>query len=171
MNCFSCSIAGVGRGSARSLGTCLLLSLTLLVGACATVPAPPAPAPTPAPLPFVDLAIVGNWVAGKAEIGGRDFRLPKDFTLEIQGMRFVTKNGARPDAGQLVFHLGTPKGIDVIGDAGPTAGRKLMAIYRLTGEGGKDLEICYDLSGATRPLAFESKPDTQLFRITYSRAP
>ena len=156
------------RGVTQSLVSGPLLALSLLLGACATVSEPPAP--VPAPLPLVDMALTGNWVAGKAEIGGRDFRLPKDFRLEIQGMRFVTKNGARPDAGQLVFHAGTPKGIDVIGEQGPTAGRKLMAIYRLTGEGSKDLEICYDLSGATRPVAFESKPDTQLFRITYSRA-
>lgn len=162
MNPSSCS-----QLNRRWLG---LLGLMLMLGACATAPDTP-PTPPPAPAPLVDATIAGSWVAGKAEIGGRDFRLPKDFRLEIHGARFATRNGARPDAGQLVFHAGLPKGMDVIGEQGPTAGRKLLAIYRLNGEGSKELEICYDLSGTTRPAEFVSKPDTQLFRITYTRAP
>jgi uncharacterized protein (TIGR03067 family) len=145
------------------------LSLVAMLAACATIPdTPPAP-PVPAQ-PLVDTGISGRWVAGKAEIGGRDFRLPANFMLHVEGNLFSTQNGGRADSGRLVFHAGTPKGLDVIGEQGPTAGRKLMAIYRLVGEGGKQLEICYDLSGETRPTEFVSKPNTQLFRITYNRA-
>lgn len=138
-----------------------------LLAACATAPEPVPPPPTP----LIDAALGGRWLAGKAELGGRDFRLPANFTLHVDGNLFSTTNGGRTDAGRLVFHAGTPKGLDVIGEHGPTAGRKLMAIYRLVGDDGKELEICYDLSGATRPAEFVSKPDTQLFRITYKRAP
>lgn len=140
----------------------------LLFAGCATAPEP-AP-PTPA-APLIDATISGRWLGGKAELGGRDFRLPANFTLYIEGNLFSTQNGGRTDAGRLVFRAGTPRGMDVIGEHGPTAGRKLMAIYRLVGEGGKELEICYDLSGTARPTEFLSKPDTQLFRITYTRAP
>lgn len=144
------------------------VALTTLLAACATAP---EPAPPPPPQPLIDATVSGRWLAGKAELGGRDFRLPVDFTLHINGNLFSTTNGGRVDAGRLVFHAGTPQGMDVIGEHGPTAGRKLMAIYRLVGNDGKQLEICYDLSGATRPTEFVSKPDTQLFRITYKRAP
>lgn len=137
------------------------------LAACATAPEPGPPLP---PAPLIDPSISGRWLAGKAEIGGRDFRLPANFTLHVEGNLFSTRNGSRLDAGRLIFHPGTPKGMDVIGEQGPTAGRKLMAIYRLASE-GKELEICYDLSGVTRPADFVSRPETQLFRITYTRAP
>jgi uncharacterized protein (TIGR03067 family) len=146
----------------------LALLMAVLLSACATAPEPAPPAPA---APLIDATISGRWLGGKAELGGRDFRTPANFTLYVEGNLFSTQNGGRTDAGRLVFHAGTPKGLDVIGEHGPTAGRKLMAIYRLVGEGGSQLEICYDLSGSTRPTEFVSKPDTELFRITYTRAP
>ncbi|MBL8518572.1 MAG: hypothetical protein JNM76_16535 [Betaproteobacteria bacterium] len=156
------------RGANIRKGLCgLCVSLVLgFLAACATAPAPP-PAP---PTPLIDSGISGRWAAGKAELGGRDFRPSANFMLHVEGNLFSTHNGTRPDSGRLVFHAGDPKGLDVIGEHGPTAGRKLMAIYRVLGD-GTALEICYDLSGATRPTEFVSKPDTQLFRITYTRAP
>lgn len=135
--------------------------LAVLLAACAVVPEGPPPP---------DVALTGKWRARKAEVSGRDFKLPAAFLLEIQGDRFTTTGGARPDSGKLVFLRGEPLGIDVIGEVGPTKDMRLPAIYRVL-EGGAALEICYDLSGKTRPTEFASKPDTQLFRITYSRQP
>lgn len=162
------SIVFLNANIRRMIRGCLGLLLLGLLAACATAP---EPAPVAPATPLIDAALSGRWVAGKAELGGRDYRLPANFTLYIDGNLFNTTNGGRTDAGRIVFHAGTPKGLDVIGEQGPTAGRKLMAIYRLIGDDGKQLEICYDLTGNTRPTEFVSKPDTQLFRITYTRAP
>jgi len=135
--------------------------LPVLLAACAAVPEGPPPP---------DVALTGKWRPSKAEVSGRDFNLPKEFVLEIQGDRFTTTGGLRPDSGKLVFLRGEPRGLDVIGEEGPTKDMRLPAIYRVL-VGGAGLEICYDLSGKARPTEFVSKPDTQLFRISYVRAP
>jgi uncharacterized protein (TIGR03067 family) len=152
----------------RNAGLLSLLAAALWLAGCATPP-PAAPAAVQPPPPRVDDRMDGVWAPQKAEMAGREFRLPPEFRLEVRGNRFTIRQTARPDAGVIEFLATEPAGLNVIGEEGPTKGRKLMAIYRFNTP--NELEICYDLSGATRPTAFESRPDTQLFRITYRRVP
>ncbi len=142
-------------------------ALTVLAGCVTPPPAAPVVA-TPAP-PRVDDRMDGVWAPLKAEIGGRDYRLPPEYRLQIRGTRYTTLGGGRPDAGSLEFFATEPAGINVQGEEGPMKDRQLMAIYRFNAP--NELEICYDLSGTTQPTAFESKPETRLFRITYRRVP
>lgn len=148
----------------------LLLSMLFMavLAGCATPPESPSQVVQPPP-PRLDDRMDGVWAPTKAEVGGRDFRLPPEFRLEIRGQRFTVRGGARPDAGALEFLPGEPAGLNVIGQEGPTRDRRLMAIYRFNGL--DELEICYDLSGTTRPADFVSRPETRLFRITYRKVP
>lgn len=150
----------------RSVAAMTSMILALLLAGCATPPPAPPVAVQPPP-PRVDDRMDGVWAPQKAEVGGRDFRLPPEFRLQVRGNRFTVTGSARPDAGALEFLTSEPAGLNVTGEEGPTKGVKLMAIYRFINM--NELEICYDLSGNSRPTAFESKPETRLFRITYRR--
>ena len=139
-----------------NLRNILILVLALSISTCATLS-------NEAP---VDPAMQGVWVPVSAELGGKRFDFVKDFKLDVKGDRFITQGGTQRDEGRLVFFEGNPRGVDVIGEGGTSRGQRLPAVYRFK---GGELEICYDLSGKERPSDFLSKPDTQLFRITYRR--
>lgn len=139
--------------------------LAILVTACTS----PALKPRE---PVRDDQLNGTWEIKTAEFGGKEFKAP-GFILEITGNRYRGGTGPQLDTGSLVFYgdevAGEAKRMDVLGESGPNKGRKMMAIYRFVGPGGRDLEACYDLSGMDRPSSFESKVGTMLFRVTYSR--
>ena len=56
--------------------------------------------------------------------------------------------------------------LDITGVKGPNQGKTFLAIYELKGD---TLKVCYDLSGKERPTEFKTKPDTQLYLVTYRR--
>lgn len=151
--------------------------LLALVAGCATdTTAPTAPGAatptgaTPAAVSTVpaDPALTGNWMPVLAELGGKEFKFGQDFRLEVKGDRYVVYGAPQgTDKGRLVFVGGDPKGFDVVGEEGPSKGKRYPVIYRMVGEG--TLEACYDLDGKARPAAFITFEGTNLFRVIYKR--
>lgn len=59
-----------------------------------------------------------------------------------------------------------PLTMDMLGVAGPFAGRKLEAIIEIDGD---TLTVCYDLDGLARPESMQPEEDQLLLRISYAR--
>jgi uncharacterized protein (TIGR03067 family) len=59
-----------------------------------------------------------------------------------------------------------PVAMDMVGVAGPNAGRKLEAIIDIDGD---TLTVCYDLDGLGRPESMQPEKDQLLLRISYAR--
>ena len=57
-----------------------------------------------------------------------------------------------------------PKGMKITGVKGPNAGKTFPAIYELKAD---TLRVCYDLSGAKRPMQFKTSAGTKLYLVTY----
>ena len=155
-----------------------LLLLAIAAGCAIDAPAPssspgtPSAAGSTAPAAPVglppDAALSGSWVPVLAELGGREFKFGQDFRLEVKGDRYELYGSPQGvDRGSLVFLAGDPRALDVIGEQGPSQGKRFPAIYRLMADGR--LEVCYDLEQKYRPAAFVTLDGTQLFRIIYKR--
>ena len=113
--------------------------------------------------------IEGTWLPVEAELGGQPFpaEVLKTMKLLIQEGRYTAYVGEKLDKGTVKTDSSTtPKAMDITGTEGPNQGRTFLAIYEIEDE---SMRICYDLSGTERPTAFETKPDTQQFLVTYQR--
>ncbi len=64
--------------------------------------------------------------------------------------------------------LGNPGWIDLIGNAGPNAGRRVLAIFALDGD---RLCLGYDMERNQRPSGWRCEPDQLLLSITLLRQP
>ncbi len=142
----------------------LLLSLlAFLLAACTSTPILNPSGPS------IDTELQGNWVATKAELGGKNFPLPPGFVLIVTGQRYAA--GKPNDFGKLIYFgdelAGQPRRMDVVGEDGPNKGKRYPAIYRIQ---GRQLEICYDLSGQDRPTDFVSREGTMQLRVSYVRS-
>jgi uncharacterized protein (TIGR03067 family) len=114
-------------------------------------------------------AIQGNWKPIKAELGGKPMadELLKTISLKMDNGKYEVFVGEHPDRGTYTIDAAaTPKGITVTGTEGPNQGRTFPAIYELK---GNTLRICYDLSGAKRPVEFKTVTGTKLYLVTYQR--
>lgn len=114
-------------------------------------------------------AIQGYWTPVKAELSGQPMSdaILKTISLKLTDGKYEVHVGTQPDNG--TYSLDDtirPKRITVVGTEGPNRGRTFPAIYELNGD---TLRICYDLSGAKRPVEFKSAPGTKLYLVTYSR--
>ena len=146
----------------------LLLAIALLLVSCANHHG------LRPPLPQTDHAIDGTWIIKSAEFSGKPFAAPSGFGLKINGNAYGAGVPPYSDRGSLVFFgdelAGEPGRLDVLGEDGPNKGKRYPAIYRLVpGTGGRELEICYDLSGNERPREFVSREQSLQFRVTYGR--
>lgn len=146
----------------------LLLAFALLVSSCANNQG------LRPPLPQADHAIDGTWIIKSAEYSGKPFAAPPGFGVKINGNAYGAGVPPYIDRGSLVFFgdelAGEPGRLDVRVEAGPNKGKRYPAIYRLLpGSGGRELEICYDLSGNERPREFVSREESLQFRVTYAR--
>jgi uncharacterized protein (TIGR03067 family) len=65
-------------------------------------------------------------------------------------------------------HAVASNGLDLIGVTGPHAGKRIEALFELTGD---SLLICYDLENSARPLHLTPAPEQLLLTITYAREP
>jgi len=109
-------------------------------------------------------ALTGTWKVEKATLGGQDMSESlKTFVLTIEEGKYKLLT----DAGTVAIEPDKkPKVMTIKGTDGPNKGKTIPAIYEID----KDtLTICYDLSGKETPTAFESKPGTKMFLVTYKR--
>lgn len=114
-------------------------------------------------------AMQGTWLATSAEMAGKPFpdQVTKSIRLVLADGKYTVTVGDRPDEGTTkIDPTKKPKTLDITGTKGPNQGKTFLCIYELTGD---TLRVCYDLSGKERPTEFKTKPETQLFLVTYRR--
>ena len=109
----------------------------------------------------------GIWIPQGAEFGGQTLPMP-DTRWEIVGNRYVIQEEEGRDEGELVIDLDrTPHALDLVGKTGPNSGKTIVAIFRMRGD---LLQLCYDVSGASRrPQTFETAPNSMQLMVRYRR--
>ncbi len=114
-------------------------------------------------------ALQGTWLPTTAELGGNKFpdEILKTIKLVIKDDKYTVTVGTQPDQGTVKLEPSAkPKSMTITGTEGPNKGKMIPAIYELNGD---TLRVCYNLGGAERPTAFETKAGTQQFLVTYKR--
>jgi uncharacterized protein (TIGR03067 family) len=114
--------------------------------------------------------IEGTWIPVSGELGGRPFpeKVLRTMKLILTDTSYTAMVGGALDIGTLALYSSyQPGAMDIVGTEGPNKGRTILSIYEVLGD---TLRICYDLAGKTRPTQFTTKPNTQLFLVSYSRA-
>ena len=114
-------------------------------------------------------AVQGNWKPVKAELAGQPMTddVLKSISLKLDNGKYEVFVGDKPDKGTYTLDSTTkPKSMTVTGTEGPNNGKTFPAIYELKGD---TLRICYDLSGAKRPIEFKTSVGTKLYLVTYTR--
>ena len=113
----------------------------------------------------------GDWVPIAAEVSGQmlpvaDLRVSL-LSFEDGRYSIVDHAGAVVDAGLWQLGLeGNPRPLDLLGNAGPNAGRRVLAIVALDGD---RLCVGYDMERDLRPGSWRHEPDQLLLCITYLR--
>jgi uncharacterized protein (TIGR03067 family) len=114
-------------------------------------------------------ALQGNWKPIKAELAGQPMpeEVLKTISLKLDQGKYEVFVGEAPDRGTYIIDSSAqPKSMTVTGTEGPNHGRTFPAIYEIKGD---TLRICYDLSGAKRPIEFKSLAGTKLYLVTYQQ--
>ncbi len=112
----------------------------------------------------------GTWKALSAELAGKKCpqKLVDSIELILNDEDYTVHVGKATDMGTVKREPGkSPKTMDITGTKGPNLGKTFLCIYEIKQD---ELRVCYDLSGKSRPTEFATKPDTQLFLVTYRRA-
>jgi uncharacterized protein (TIGR03067 family) len=112
----------------------------------------------------------GTWKPVAAELAGEQWakQVLDSMKLILKDDKYTVQVGEQSDEGEAKCDSSkSPKTMDIKGTKGPNKGRTFLVIYELKGD---ELRVCYDLSGKSRPTEFATKPDTQLFLVTYRRA-
>jgi uncharacterized protein (TIGR03067 family) len=118
------------------------------------------------------LDLDGTWVPIAAEVSGRQLPVAElrvaRFVIESDTYRILDHRSNVVDCGALRMDGSTvPCALDIIGLAGPNAGRRMRAIIEFD---GNRLCICYDLECERRPETMRAAGDQLLLLITYARA-
>lgn len=106
----------------------------------------------------------GSWTPVKQEIGGKELPL-----AVLQGQKLTIQDTAyiftaeSVDKGTLTYKGGR---MDIYGKEGVNKGRHITAIYKLD---KNQLTICYNLSGDSYPLDFETKSKMTLFLSVFKK--
>lgn len=121
--------------------------------------------------PAADLkAAAGKWTVVRAELGGKDataFHKGVELHLTPAG-GYTVLVGTEKDEGAVTLDpTKTPKQMDIVGKAGPNAGKTMKAIYTLDGD---KLVVCYEPGGGDRPTEFKTKAGSKQFLAEYTRA-
>lgn len=127
----------------------LILSISLLVAADGTDD----------PVKKEQDRFQGKWALHSAKRDGKPMadEEVKKITLTIEGDRYVLrKESAVISEGTFVVDPAkTPKEIDELATAGPSKGKRFLAIYEIDDEQHK---ICFAAPGKDRPTDFSSTP-------------
>jgi uncharacterized protein (TIGR03067 family) len=84
------------------------------------------------------------------------------------GYRIIDRSNQVVDRGHYrLDEARSPPAMDIMGEAGPYAGRTMLAVYELRGD---ELTVCYDLERLQRPADLNPRRNQPLLRITYARA-
>jgi len=115
--------------------------------------------------------LTGSWVPVAADVSGHALNIEE---LRVARLSFDMEHYAIVDhAGEVVdegtWQLGAldnPRSIDLLGSAGPNAGRRVLAIIALDGD---RLCLGYDMERDQRPSGWRCEPDQLLLSITLVR--
>ncbi len=112
----------------------------------------------------------GTWLPLSAEFAGEKWhdKVLKTIKMVLKDENYTVTVGEAIDEGTWKIDPSkSPKTMDIKGTKGPNEGKTFLTIYELD----KDtLRVCYDLGGKERPTEFKSKPNTQLYLVTYKRS-
>ena len=119
----------------------------------------------------MELLLAGSWVPVAADVSGQvlaieELRVAR-LSFDSEGYAIVDHGGQTVDAGTWQLgELGNPRSIDLIGNTGPNAGRRVLAIIALDGD---RLCLGYDMERDRRPSGWRCEPDQLLLSITLVR--
>ena len=116
-------------------------------------------------------ALAGTWVPVAAEVSGQILEVGE---LRVARLSFAAERYAIVDHAEQIVDAGTwelglaanPHPIDLIGNDGPNAGRRVPAIIALDGD---RLCLGYDMEREQRPSGWRHEPDQLLLCITFVR--
>ena len=116
--------------------------------------------------------LTGTWVPVAADVSGRQLELAQlrvaRLIIERDSYRIVDHADQVVDRGELQLdQAALPFALDIVGQHGPHAGKRLRAIIELDAD---RLCVCYDLERGERPLSMRPTVDQLLLSITYVRA-
>ena len=110
----------------------------------------------------------GTWEISEAQIGGE--KAPDDFlkfTLTITDGKYSVKAGEEMETGTFTIDdTKKPMTLDVNAENGPNKGKKMPAIFELSGD---TLKACYKLDYSGRPKEFTTTKDDKQFVAVYKR--
>ncbi len=115
--------------------------------------------------------LAGSWVPVAADVSGQvlaidELRVAR-LSFAADGYAILDRDGQVVDAGiWQLGALGNPRCIDLIGNAGPNAGRRVLAIIALDGD---RLCLGYDMERDRRPSGWRCEPEQLLLSITLMR--
>lgn len=110
----------------------------------------------------------GTWIPHSAEFSGREIPL-HGTRLIITGDTYVVETPNGKDSGTLAINSDVvPHQIDIIGTAGPNAGRTIPAICQRE---NARLTICYDVGGGPRPDRFSTGGESTRLLVIYQLSP
>jgi hypothetical protein len=109
----------------------------------------------------------GWWIARAASLGG--VRLPSEALPGLAILLFNRTLYLGSDTGIIDIDYGVrPASMDLLITRGPNRWRFIPAVFQ---HHDQILRLCFDLSGASRPTAFESPFGSRILVIEYARAP
>ncbi len=111
----------------------------------------------------------GTWVPVTAEFGGKFLpdAMMKTMKLVATRQEYTLESSGVKSRGTLTFHTErNPKGVDLVGNEGPNAGKTFPGIYHVHGD---TLTLCYDTEGKSRPQDFNTRHGSQEFLVTFKR--
>jgi uncharacterized protein (TIGR03067 family) len=119
----------------------------------------------------MEALLTGSWAPVAADVSGQvlaidELRVAR-LSFDPEGYAIVDRDGQVVDAGTWQLGaLGDPRSIDLVGNAGPNAGRRVLAIIALDGD---RLCLGYDMERDRRPSGWLCEPDQLLLSITLMR--
>ena len=121
----------------------------------------------------METLLTGSWVPVAADVSGQvlaieELRIAR-LSFDWEHYAIIGHDGEVVDSG--TWQLGTlssPRSIDLVGKAGPNAGRRVLAIMALDGD---RLCLGYDMEHDRRPSGWRCEPDQLLLSITLVRQP
>jgi uncharacterized protein (TIGR03067 family) len=111
----------------------------------------------------------GTWVASEGQLGGE--KVPDEFikaiSLTITDGKYSVTVGEQKETGTFTIDATKkPMTMDISAEDGANKGKKILAIYELSGD---TMKVCYKLDDSGRPKEFKSTKDDKQFFVVYKR--